>query len=344
MIDIYQRVPIKWGNQNKKHYIQLGYNDMKSGTVFYPELWEVSLQSHVKIEAICDYCGNTYNPMYYTYMKHHKNSKDCCNNCKRIKEKEFHKSTLQKRASDNFNKLRRIIDEQGYTLITKESDYTGIFMDIKYICPKHGVTSQTLNNIINNHNYCNQCGNEKISKSKQKPGKEVKKYIDGINNNCFLNPNDYKNNRKRNLMIRCNCGRIYITSLLSFINGKNQCGVCCGSESRGEQKIRQWLELNGITYQSEYIFNDCKDKKPLPFDFYLSDYNLCIEYDGQQHYDDYFYKTRKITNYRQAFEKCKIHDKIKTDYCKKNKIELLRIPYTEYRHIDSILNDKLKIT
>lgn len=34
-------------------------------------------------------------------------------------------------------------------------------------------------------------------------------------------------------------------------------------------------------------------------------------------------------------------DKIKTDYCKNNNINLLRIPYTEFDNIEKIIKNKL---
>ena len=65
-------------------------------------------------------------------------------------------------------------------------------------------------------------------------------------------------------------------------------------------------------------------KKMLPFDFYLTDYNACIEYDGEQHYNPivFFGGEEKL-------EKTIYRDKIKTDYCLANNIKLLRIRYDD---------------
>ena len=68
----------------------------------------------------------------------------------------------------------------------------------------------------------------------------------------------------------------------------------------------------------------CKYKGLLYFDFFLFEYNCCIEYDGEQHF---------ISNYwfggDEAFESNKIRDNIKTTFCEKNDIFLLRISYKE---------------
>ena len=39
-----------------------------------------------------------------------------------------------------------------------------------------------------------------------------------------------------------------------------------------------------MIFESQKRFKDCKDKRQLPFDFYLPSYNVCIEYQGEQHY------------------------------------------------------------
>lgn len=41
---------------------------------------------------------------------------------------------------------------------------------------------------------------------------------------------------------------------------------------------------NNIKFISEKRFNGCKNINELPFDFYLPNQNLLIEYDGIQHF------------------------------------------------------------
>ncbi|MDY0268822.1 hypothetical protein [Trichloromonas sp.] len=71
-------------------------------------------------------------------------------------------------------------------------------------------------------------------------------------------------------------------------------------------------------------FKDCRYKYPLPFDLYLSKYNLCIEYDGEQHF-----KTKEIWGGKTQLKIIKKRDQIKNEYCKNNNINLLRIKYDE---------------
>ena len=95
-----------------------------------------------------------------------------------------------------------------------------------------------------------------------------------------------------------------------------------------------------IKYTSEKSFKELKklSEGTLRYDFYLPIYNLCIEYQGIQHYEpisawggvDHF-------NYR----KCK--DQIKFEFCKNNKINFLEIPYWKFNKIENILQHELNI-
>ena len=63
----------------------------------------------------------------------------------------------------------------------------------------------------------------------------------------------------------------------------------CGCiKSRGEYKIAACLQNLNIIFYKQYIFQDCINPKThfqLRFDFYLPEYNCCIEYDGIQHFE-----------------------------------------------------------
>ena len=74
------------------------------------------------------------------------------------------------------------------------------------------------------------------------------------------------------------------------------------------------------------------------FDFYLPKYNLCIEFDGKQHFkpNNFF---GGISGFLETVRK----DTIKNYFCEDNKIDLLRISYKEFNKIEDILSKKLKL-
>jgi very-short-patch-repair endonuclease len=111
-------------------------------------------------------------------------------------------------------------------------------------------------------------------------------------------------------------------------------------------KIEQWLKENQIIYIPQAEFLGCEGKKyPLRFDFYLPDYNTCIEFDGSQHFNKttYFCKDPKIIEI--SFAKTQLYDKIKDNFCQIHNISLLRIKYDAMKQegkIERLLYSQLK--
>jgi hypothetical protein len=106
------------------------------------------------------------------------------------------------------------------------------------------------------------------------------------------------------------------------------------TESKGEREIRTLLIDKDIDFNQEHTFDDCKNILPLRFDFYLPEHNVCIEYQGRQHYEpvDFFGGVSGLEN-RQY------RDKIKEEYCIDNNIQLLKIRYDE--DVSNVLNEYL---
>lgn len=134
--------------------------------------------------------------------------------------------------------------------------------------------------------------------------------------------------------IDCDC--IYETTPNSLLKG-NECPMC-HKPSKGERKISQVLNDNNIKYTIQYKPKGCKSKKQLSYDFYLKDFNICIEYNGIQHY-----KPIEVFGGEKSFNVQKKNDNIKKDYCLNSKIDLLVIPYWEFDNIEDILLEKLNI-
>jgi hypothetical protein len=139
------------------------------------------------------------------------------------------------------------------------------------------------------------------------------------------------------LEIMCNiCGKTFFQLYNNHLKGQG-CPDC--KKSKGEKKIKVWLENNKIKYKTYYKFNNCinfKTNYHLKFDFYLPDSNLCIEYDGIQHYEKVNFFGGDL-----KFKENQYRDKIKTDYCKDNNIRLLRIPYWDFDNIETILEKEI---
>ena len=144
-------------------------------------------------------------------------------------------------------------------------------------------------------------------------------------------------NSKTKIQFQCLIdGTIWPSAPNTVLRGHG-CPTC--SESRGEATIRDYLLNHGIEHHTQHRFKDCKDLRPLPFDFFIPQYNLVIEYDGKQHFEPIQFGGVSMEQAEQSFKECQEHDAIKTEYCKQHSINILRIPYTEFDHIQEKLDE-----
>lgn len=141
----------------------------------------------------------------------------------------------------------------------------------------------------------------------------------------------YKNQRAMWNCYCMLCNNEFVSSGHDILAGDvKSCG--CG-KSNPERIIMNYLQQQKINFVHQKKFIECKNKRSLPFDFYLPDYNLAIEYDGELHYIE--------TTLNNDIKAIRQNDAIKTKYCEENDIVLLRIPYWEKDNIESILSDWL---
>lgn len=105
------------------------------------------------------------------------------------------------------------------------------------------------------------------------------------------------------------------------------CPLC--NNSIGEKNVADYLIQNKIIFSHQYSFDSCRYKRPLPFDFYLPEYNACIEYDGIQHFEPVDFANNGEEWANENFKYTKLRDDIKNNYCKSNNIPLCRIKYTQ---------------
>lgn len=214
--------------------------------------------------------------------------------------------------NNSFIERAKIIhgDKYDYSLV----HYSGANNKITIICSEHGVFEQR----PSSHIYgigCGKCGGRYS---------DVDFFIEKANiiHNYKYDYSKviYNGNRTKVTIICSEHGEFEQTP------NNHLAGNCCSkcNESKGERNIRLWLEENNIKYISQYRFNDCRDILPLPFDFYLPELNICIEYDGIQHY-----KIKEYFGGQEGLKDRQNKDNIKTQYCFDNNIKLIRVRYDE---------------
>lgn len=170
---------------------------------------------------------------------------------------------------------------------------------------------------------CPECVKRRLSKKFSKLHEQYVKDVSNINVDIEV-IGEYINS-KTPILHRCKIdGCVWMARPHNILSGR---GCPCCKESHGEKQIRVWLNDHKIEYEYQHQFEGCKDKKLLPFDFYLPILNICIEYDGVQHFEPIDFAGRGDEWVLSQLKILQLHDKIKTDYCRDNNIVLLRIPY-----------------
>lgn len=143
----------------------------------------------------------------------------------------------------------------------------------------------------------------------------------------------YKTKGQSHAIWLCECqndGNLIEVRSDSLINGHViSCGCC--QESYYADKIKSILKELNTTFITEKTFDGCINPNTgykLRFDFYLPKLNICIEYDGEQHF-------REVPFYTESLQDRQYKDRIKDSYCAKNCINLIRISYLDKDKINT---------
>lgn len=226
-----------------------------------------------------------------------------------------------------YEEVQSRIESRGYKLISKEYYRNSEKLDIE--CPKGHLFKMKLNDFSNGHG-CPHCAGL-VRHEYQFIKTQIEK--EGFT----LVTKHYKNAKQKLDMI-CPNGHECSINWNNFSNGF-RCKKC--NESKGEKAIDAYLSKQGISYESQHTFCDCKRVFGLPFDFYIPSLNTCIEFDGEHHFMPVRYGNISEQNALKNHELTKERDSIKSKYCLDNGIKLIRIPYYKLKDIDSILSKEL---
>lgn len=241
---------------------------------------------------------------------------------------------MARKSPEQFEKEFYAIHGDSMTLL---EPYTGVANKIKIRCNKCGniIYKRAGKLVLSQPEGCYICCGKNHFKTKETLQKEV----DKLYPDRYTILGEYVKARQP-LEVRNNkCGHTYFISPDNLLRGKG-CAKCTIRQSSYMDLTEEILNKYHVKFEKEKRFEDCKDIRCLPFDYYLEDYNLCIEVDGEFHYlsvDSSF--TTKYMNLPEVQRR----DKIKTDYCRNNNIGLLRLPYFEKDNFERMIIDTLHI-
>ena len=262
---------------------------------------------NTKIKIIC--------PIHGEFEQHPKSHLKGCN-CKKC----YHSNRITKN-NILLNKFKNVHgNKYDYSLV----EYTGSKNKIRIICPSHGTFEQKVSNHLSGFG-CWKC-------SKTLTEKEF------IDKSILIHGDKYDYSKVKyidsrfKVIIICKKHGDFEQVANSHLMG-NGCPIC--RESFNEKEISKILEDIGISYIRQKKFENCKNVLNLSFDFFLPDKNICIEYNGEQHYSpiDHFGGLDRLIIQRKR-------DRIKKTFCKTHNIRLITLHY-KHKNIKIILEKLL---
>lgn len=132
------------------------------------------------------------------------------------------------------------------------------------------------------------------------------------------------------VLVRHNCGFIWKV-IPKKLYGAIGCPKCNKRRSKGEQKLTSLLEQKSVPFEIEKSF-DWSSNSRRRYDFFLPTYNLLIEYQGRQHFEETnFFKT--------SLAEQQIIDKEKREEALANGYNYLEISYQDFDNIEQILEN-----
>lgn len=261
----------------------------------------------VKIKHLL--CGSIFYQKGYSHLKGHRC--DVCYGNVKLSKEDIIRESKKKWGED-------------FTIISEDVEYT------KMSKIRHNKCGNILEQIVSNHLVNGSCAYCANNKKHDKNSIQLKS--NEVHNDSYIIISDKFKNVKSKIDIQhMQCGRTFKQTISEHLTG---CGCPFCNLSKGELFIQKFLEDNNINHIRQATFDRCIYKKKLRFDFYIPDINICIEYDGQQHFRPVHWFGGKP-----AYEIQLVKDSIKTDFCLNNNMELIRFKFSDS---EEFINDKLK--
>jgi very-short-patch-repair endonuclease len=273
------------------------------------------------VDIICPIHGE-----FSQMVKSHMNGSSC-RKCSQVEVAKKLKGVKKVNLLDKetiINRLMNIYDYDYSECDIKGTRNNAIISNVK--CPIHGYFTKRLSNHLRLKQGCNLCGTNKSN------------ITDFINKSNIIHQNKYDYNDsvyindRTKIIIKCPVHGDFLQNPTKHLSGQG-CPTCYKNKaSKGETFIEKFLLDNNIQYESQKIIPGTKQK----MDFYLPLFNMCIEYDGIQHFEP-----RSVFGGEVEYKSQIDRDKRKDEYCISNNIKIIRIGYKDFTKLDSILTKLL---
>ncbi len=231
------------------------------------------------------------------------------------------------RTLEEFIKMAKKIhgDKYDYSKV----NFVNMQTKICIICPKHGDFWMTPNDHVHNRGCC-KCGKEKLHLLFSKTNREFIDEATKVHGEKY----DYSKveyfNAKRKVCIICHeHGDFWITPDRHLHGGG--CPIC-GQIHKSVDVLANILTKNKIKFEREKMFEWLNKQR---LDFYLPEYNLAIEYQGEQHF-----KPVKYFGGEKRFIDRIERDERKYNICQQNGVQIIYVSFYKKAPNDIVKNEQ----
>lgn len=242
----------------------------------------------------------------------------------------------QRKASINYRKSHEQFIEE-MKVIHPDYEILDVYVDgktaLRYKCNVCGAIRKSTPNGLLRGDMCQSC----FAITRRSSTEAFKKKLEERNPDVELISEYIDTNTK--VKVKCKYHECEWFVLPS--NALKTCGCHICNETLGERTIAKVLDKYNISYDSQHRFEECRNVRPLPFDFYLPQHNTCIEYDGEQHFRPVTFGGCSMEIAEENLKNTQDRDKIKDKFCSDNNITLLRIKYDQLNNVENIIQNSI---
>lgn len=294
----------------------------KHGNKYDYSLVKITGNNKTKIKIKC----NTCETIFEQKINNHLNGSGCPN-CARRSRKE-----AQIGNKEDFIAKAKEVHGDKYTY--DKVEYDGNDKKVIITCPIHGDFPVTPHSHKNGRG-CPLCARERNKELQTDTLEEFIAKAKAVHGNKYSYDKTVYVKDSVPVFIAC---PIHGYFKMTPHNHKAGCGCQKCNQSHLEEQTRLLLEKNNIEYEPQKTFPWLKNKREMPLDFYLPEYNIAIECQGEQHYltEDKGYFTKAILHNIQQ------RDVIKQALCQGHGIPIYYIRYDE--NVEERISEIIKQT
>lgn len=275
-----------------------------------------------KIEVKCKICDHIWSPRAESLLHNHG-----CPKCSR----------RYKRTNEEF--VMEIKSKNPDIEIL--SEFKNISEKVNVRCTRCGKEWRAIPNHLLRGVGCSNCRSISSGAARRKTHDDFLKQMQIVNSSIeIISEYEYS---LRHVKCRCKkCGNIWEAKPANLLNNHG-CPKC--NESKGEKRIREYLENHNIHFEVQKKFDDLYGVNGgmLSYDFYLPNQNLLIEFQGMQHETPVNFGGHGYQCAKNRFDIQIKHDEIKRNYAESHNINFFEIWHYDFDNIEKHLDRKINL-